>query len=234
MMLLYMKKQKYYIKRIFVLKIISIHIPKTAGRSFYQILKWAYENKIGLPQNKDKFVVDGSFIEDSFDFNKTEVLHDHFYFKNVFNLYQKYNPKIIVWLRNPVDRVISNYYYNVSMNLQKPWKKNANKRKDLSLIEYASKSNNQNSMLKFLDGINLDNIFFIGITERFNEDANKLGKMLHWQEPIPEFFINKGTDYYKNPKIPIQLSSISDKIRRQIRDMNLDDVYLYETITTKQ
>ena len=229
-----MKKQKYYIKRNSVLKIISIHIPKTAGRSFYQVLKWAYGDKIDLPHNRDKYVIDGRFDESSIDFNKTEVLHGHFHFRHIEHLYQKYNPKIIVWLRNPVDRVISNYYYNISINLQKPWKKNADTRKNLTLIKFASRLQHQNAITKFIEEIKTEDIYFIGITERFDTDIKRLGKMLNWSNPIPKITENIGTDYYSNSKVPTQLKDINDKMRKQIRELNLDDVNLYETITAKQ
>ncbi len=213
-----------------MLKIISIHIPKTAGRSFYQVLKWAYKGKIDYPHNRGKYLKDDKFDDSLIDLNREEVIHGHFCFRHVKHLYQRYNPKVIVWLRNPVDRVISNYYYNISTNLQKPWKERAQIRKELTLDEFITRPNRQNTMSNFLSGINPDDIFFIGITEQFDTDLIRLGKMLNWPKPIPEFARNIGTDSYKNTNILTQYGDITDKMRRQIRDLNLDDVELYEKI----
>lgn len=216
-----------------MLEIISIHIPKTAGRSFYQVLKWAYGDQIDLPKNRDRFVVNGRFDEQSMDFSKTTVLHGHFQYRHIAHLHNKYDPKLIVWLRNPVDRVISNYFYNLNMNLEKPWKQMAAVRKELSLMEFASRPRQQNAMSDFLSGIPVEAFFFIGITERFDADINILGSMLEWPTPIPQSNENVGTNYYNNPKVPTQLADITESMRRQIRDFNREDVLLYEKIVSK-
>ena len=82
---------------------------------------------------------------------------------------------------------------------------------------------------KIQNYINKTTIYFIGITERFNTDINKLGEMLGWPNIIPEITENTGTKYYNNPDVPTQLKDITAKMRRQIRDLNIDDFNLYET-----
>ena len=224
----FLREQKSFIKRNSVLKLISIHIPKTAGRSFYQILSWAYNEKIGIPHNKDMYVVNGRFDESLADMDNVEVLHGHYRFKHIEHIYLKYNAKIVVWLRDPVDRVISNYYYNVNMNLLKPWKKRSELRKEMTLMEFASKPGQQNTMTQFLSGIVPENIFFIGITERFDLDVKKLGELLGWSGDIPQVMENKGTNYYENTEVPTKYDNITDNMRSKIRDLNMDDINLYE------
>lgn len=213
-----------------MLKIISLHIPKTAGRSFYQILKWAYKEKIDLPHNRGKYVQEGTFNEKEIDFDQFEILHGHLFYRHIEHLHKKYNSKIVTWLRDPVDRVISNYYYNISMNLEKSWKRQAEQRKEMSLLEFAKRPQRRNVMSKTIEGIKAEDIFFIGITERFNDDIIKLGKLLEWPEDIPQITENKGTRYYNNPEIPTEYKQITDDMRMNIRELNFDDVNLYEKI----
>ncbi len=211
-----------------MLKLISIHIPKTAGRSFYQILKWAYGDSIGQPHNRGKHVINERFDESLINFDTTEVIHGHYYYRHIAHIHAENNPKVIVWLRSPVDRVISNYYYNINMNLQKPWKKYAKERKELTLLEFANRPGRQNTMSNFLSGIDPSELFFVGITERFDSDVKRLGQMLGWETPIPEIFENKGTDYYSNIDVPTKFEDISGDMRSVIKDLNAKDVELYE------
>lgn len=209
------------------LKIISIHIPKTAGRSFYQVLKWVYNEKADIPRNRDKHVKDGIFYMEKIP-PETEILHGHFSYSHIKHLHKKYNPAIITWLRDPVARIISNYYYNVKMNQLKPWKSKSEIRTSLSLPEFARKPNQVNRMSKILDGIAPESLFFVGLVEYYQDHLEILAKKLDWPLPLPEFHINKGNENYSNPYAPTPHNEITESMKEEIRQINQKDLNLYE------
>lgn len=153
-----------------MLKLISIHINKTAGTSFEEILRDNYSkvyriNSHDGDRNRRSNSCDGDKL---FDYvpDDADVMHGHFkaYEVNIYN-----SIPIITWVRNPVDRVISNYFYDLKQKKIKP-----------GLIDYAKEYKNQNRMSKMLFGIELDQLFFIGITEYFDRDIEILSYKLNW------------------------------------------------------
>ncbi len=210
-----------------MIDIFSIHIPKTAGRSFYQVLRWAYGEKVDIPRNMDKYVHDEKLDETCFN-KSISVIHGHFYFNHIRYLFEKHNARIIAWLRDPVDRVISNYYYNMYVNKTISSKRNAAKRVNLDLLEFASRDKRRNVMSNYLCGIEPEKIFFRGFTESFEEDIQELGKRLDWQLPVPNFRINDGSGFIDDNDCFTQYSSIDENMREKIGQLNNKDVELYE------
>lgn len=209
------------------IKIISIHIPKTAGRSFYQVLKWFYGEKVDIPRNKDKHIKGGIFDPATIA-PGMEVLHGHFAYNHIRHLHEQYGAKIITWLRDPVDRIISNYYYNIKMNQIKPWKSRSGIRTKMTLSDFARRPNQKNLMSRILEGISPGEIFFAGIVEQYEEHLRLLGKKLNWPHPIPEFHINQGSDNYNNTEAPTLYGNISSSMKEEIRQINREDLILYE------
>lgn len=210
-----------------VIKIISIHIPKTAGRSFYQALKWAYGDLADIPRNRDKHVKDGRF-DTSLLAPGTEVLHGHFMYREIQHIHEEYDSKVIVWLRDPVARVISNYFYNIRMNQNKPWKSRSDIRTRLTLMDFARKPGQMNIMSRILEGVEVENLFFTGLVEHYTDHLEILAQKLGWPETAPQYHINPGTDNYANPDSPTQFTEITNEMKEEIREINLKDCKLYE------
>ena len=131
-------------------------------------------------------------------------------------------PPVVTWLRDPVERVISNFYY-----LQKILKELlAEEENDLdilskmqkTLVEYASARKARNRMSKFLEGIELRQMLFVGISEVYDDDLSDLAGMLGWPGFEPCRHNITGGDKLK----------VSEAIREEIRRLNLEDVELYE------
>ena len=142
-----------------------LHIPKTAGTSFRNILKGVYGSKgvarLDIRRNIElnSKVLTGSKIKPGI-----KVIHGHFSYRRFNERFEiAEGTPVITWLREPAERVVSNYYY-----LDKILRKELNEeKKDLNilakmektLLEYASTEANRNRMSKFLDGINLEEFF---------------------------------------------------------------------------
>lgn len=173
-------------------ELISIHIPKTAGTSFFHTLKKQYGEKKVVridhhPKGKPTEKIRINKIEKSkaYIYQNPKVIHGHF---NMAQLQEHidlaHDVPIITWLRDPAERVISNYFY-LSKRLEEELDERKKKLDILakmkrSLLEYAQNERNQNRISKFLNGVALEDFFFIGLVENYNEDVQELGKKLNW------------------------------------------------------
>jgi hypothetical protein len=167
-----------------MIEIISIHIPKTAGRTFRDILyqvygteQFAYFHRTNYTDLKNLSRKE-QFLQQLSPNQK--IIHGHFRFPEIQHIYQKNNCKLITWLREPVERVISNYCFFKRRILENPNDENLQKRKHETLMEYAKLEECRNLMCQFLQGVELEHFFFIGFVESYDEDIQKLSKMLNW------------------------------------------------------
>lgn len=203
------------------IELISLHIPKTAGTSFRDILKKVYgKSKLARVDIRKDIRLNKKQLRDSSLKNKIAVVHGHFSYKDFkqnFDIPEGCN--VITWLRNPTERVISNFYYLDSVSKSRfRSKKRENIRSKLhkSLLEYAQEEMNRNRMSKFLKGTTPEELFFVGITEHYEEDIRFLSELLGWSS-YPVFRRNR------TPRKPI----IDDQTRQEIEKLNHLDYEIY-------
>ncbi len=208
------------------LELISIHIPKTAGTSFRNILKEVYgENgvvRLDIPLYSQLVKInEQAYSSTKLPFG-TRVVHGHFSLEQLKENFEIIDSvPIITWLRHPVDRVISNYYYlekRLKEELQEEAKGlNILSKMQRSLPEYARDEINRNRQYKFLNGIDLEDFSFVGIQEHFSEDLISLSKQLDW--PVYEELKHNitGSKY-----------QVSAEDRAEIAELNTKDMDLYE------
>src|SRR5437762_9155277 len=95
-------------------ELISLHIPKTGGTSFRNILKSVYGDDQVV---NFEIETNGVIRLNEIPFHKkylpdVKVIHGHFVYETFFNSFKlPEGYKIITWVRDPVKRVISNFYY---------------------------------------------------------------------------------------------------------------------------
>lgn len=206
-------------------ELISLHIPKTAGTSFRNILKAVYgdEEVVRFDMNEN-----GTFLNEQpytkSTLPRVRVIHGHFIFKSLRKEFQIPDDcKIITWVRNPVDRVISNYYYLESRlkDILNEEKRNLNilVKMQRTLLEYARAEINRNRQAKFLNGTVPDDFDFIGIHEFFNEEVVRLSRVLQWKT-IPEVLYHNKTETDK--------PEIQEEVIHEILELNKEDTAIYE------
>ena len=207
-------------------ELVSLHIPKTCGTSFRNTLKAVYGNKAvkRLDINNNLLKIDEKIYVKSSLKSNVKVIHGHFKFNSVFEKIELLETTpVIVWLRDPVERVISNYFYlkKIIQEKIKPSDNDGNlgDRMLKSLTEYAEVKQNRNRISKFLTGANLEDLFFIGIVENYENDLAKLSELLNWKKyPILK--------HNQTSKIkPI----VSMEEKALIRSLNENDIKLYNT-----
>jgi hypothetical protein len=207
-----------------MIELISLHIPKTGGQSFYKILEDVYGDKLSISyRRRDYKAVMEEYrrFEDSIP-AQLQVLHGHLYYKEVKRLHKHTDAKVICWMRDPVERVVSNYHFFKS-RLDRPdlnpevARLNAH-RKDETLLEYAARRHTRNRMSKFLRGISLDDLYFIGFLEDYDADLKRLGRLLGWGKfEVPH--VNRA----ESPKPELDETTL-----KKLRRWNSRDVKLYE------
>lgn len=159
--------------------IISVHVPKTAGTTLVHYLKTYFSvfEDYGpwQPTNLLKARLERSALVKKVD--TYDCIHGHFPVMK----YRFYpNAQFITFVREPLERIISNYYF---------WKKvyeigNAGKdlylislfKKNISLNDFLFEENLQNHHWQYMKGIPLSRYSFIGIADEkyFAADINYL------------------------------------------------------------
>ncbi len=223
--MLFFKKKK---ENNYNLELLSLHIPKTAGTSFRNILKSVYgEDAVVRLDINNKFITRlNEELYEATEIPNARVLHGHYFFENIqkrFSIPEEV--KIITWLRDPVKRVISNYYYLESrlVEILNEEQKNLNilSKMQRSLMEYARDEVNRNRQSKFLQGATPEDFDFIGIQENFDDDLIEIAKVLNWKS-IP-------VSIHQN-KTPTERPKLSLEILEEIKYLNSDDVAIYSEV----
>lgn len=215
-----------FFKKKYKFEVLSLHIPKTAGTSFRNILKEVYGEKAVVRfdiNNKGVVRLNQEFYTKK-KLPDSRVIHGHFTYRDINTQFDL--PKDIqkiTWLRNPVDRVISNYFYLESRlkTLLNEEQNNLNilSKMQRSLIEYARDEINRNRQSNFLSGITLEEFDFVGIQEDFENDLIEISKVLNW-EKLPNIL-------HQN-KTPIKKNNLNIEIIKEIEWLNQNDMELYK------
>jgi hypothetical protein len=193
--------------------LIFVHIPKTGGTSLANIIYKQYKpGDVLLVEDTS-----GNSIDQVTPNIKCILGH------NVFGKYNHLGPCIhVTMLRNPVDRVISHYYY--AKNVMKE-----NNVARYSLEEFAQLSWVANLQTQFIAGgspnieqaiSNLKSFGFFGITEMFSESLLLMEKTFKW----------KSIQYLRenvNEKKP-KNETISKTTIKKIEEANSLDIQLYK------
>ena len=217
------------IKNINNVELVIIHIPKSGGHTIYKTFKTVYKNKLDIPRNRKEYFLTYPPVNSLINIipDHVRVIYGHFEYKRIKDIHEKYNSKIITWLRNPVDRVISNYFYRMmktEMNIN-PWP-NIAYTLDTSLLDFARESVNINLMSKFLEGIEPEELYFIGTLENIDEDLKIISRMLNLRGFKTGYYLNNNESYKKHPTCKTKI--ITTEMRKIIAELNREDMELYQ------
>lgn len=222
------------------LALLSIHIHKTAGTSFFRALQEVYGRDAvlrldftlgedqGLPvmlatHNTPQSLLDQINSQGGIG-PEIRVVHGHFrydHFSFMFDLLPE--TKVVSWLRDPVDRMLSGYNYSLA-NLEKERGRTAraqrmsNNREMDSLLNFARASANVNVYRRYLGGRALADYDFLGITEYYEEELLRLAPILG-VENVPCLHVNAAS------KVTCALSA---QEREEVVRLYQDSILMYE------
>ena len=168
--------------------IISVHLRKCAGTTFRKQLVGAFQNRVLFDYGDEigsswpssflkrkasekELFNSAMYLESNFD-----IIHGHFY-KSKYDAIDV-DKKYITFLRHPVQRVLSNYFYlKRNLNRTNPDSLIVNKL-GFSLEEYIRDADSCNLQAQYLESTNLCEFDFVGIVERYDESIHKLSSKL--------------------------------------------------------
>lgn len=201
-----------------MVEIISIHIGKTAGTAFREVLSSAYGYSGVLwdyspypyqpPAELDKSI---------------RAIHGHVPIRKYSDYFD--DAKRIVWLRHPVFRLISEYYFARQYKDKENPLHRELVEKSLSFLDFAKKPAAQNIMSKQIAGLPLKSFFFVGLQEFYTSDLFELENLLDW-EHHPVVIRNSNPE----PEYRVRLRSIlgNPDLVEQISRLNSEDMMLYQ------
>lgn len=142
-------------------RIVSIHVPKTGGTSFIEILK----NHFG-----DKLLLDNGLNEgDSiipFNNGVFDCVHGHF---PATKYYPRFDSIYAFWVRNPLDRLISHYNFWKCNDFSGHREWDLFNRENMSLSEFAFSDISINHQSLYINDESLiHRADFVGVTEFFD------------------------------------------------------------------
>ncbi len=209
-------------------EIIHLHIPKTGGSSLLDLYRKNYGSNavvsVKRASVKDKTKEELIHFFSAVESPQLKVLHGHFYWCEVAAYAKKSEKlKIVAFFRDPVERVISNFFFFKKRIKEGKVTSTNLKRMDETLLEYAALDESKNRMSKFMAGLEPENLFFAGLMENFESDVEELFSMLGCN-------ITQVSKTNTNTHFLKERESICESVREIIAGYNQEDIELYERI----
>lgn len=204
------------------LEVISVHIPKTAGTTFGQVLAQVYGDPQVFFDNPQLDCINQiPAIEP-----QIRAIHGHF----PASKYAGYFPdaKRIVWLRHPINRLLSHYFYLKSfseVHNNDPIHRLVVEQQ-ISVVEFAKQVGMFNVLSGFTEGLSLVDFYFVGIQEYFVDDLRDLAMMMGWQQfDVVGSFNHNPHREYKSCRLDV-LADI--EIMRELFSILSQEVEIYQ------
>jgi hypothetical protein len=205
---------------------VFIHIPKTAGTSFRIGVQEKFNDKSIIMDYKQHSNKTSQVIQDTvysnqkhllvneiIQRNKIKFITGHFTASKYLDIFDT-NVRWCTFFRDPIQRVISEYNHLVSRYGY-----------DKSLQEFCILPNNCNKQFNAISGIKLDDFFFFGITEYYNESITLFNKLTNMDiSSIKQNIGRKIIDCQYN---------LNTDLLELIQNNNLKDIELYQQAVQK-
>jgi hypothetical protein len=162
--------------------LISVHLPKTAGKSFEAALQARFGSALRedygtFPMNtprpeRHRAALEACLTNASASFDGVSCIHGHFLPLKYLLLADQRPVTFVTWLRHPVQRAISNYHYwrrAYDPSVARPLHRRVVE-EDWTLERFCLCDEMRDMYTQFLWGFPLENFDFIGITEHFDAD----------------------------------------------------------------
>lgn len=156
--------------------IFSVHIPKTAGTSFRMALEERYGEKLALYYGVQDPKTTGSLRVplgqlaarvEALQAEGVEVLHGHFTVTSVKPLITDPSRQLWTWLRDPVERTVSQFDFYRERKLDLAKLAGKVKSGEILLKDFVRLRSVRDIQSHYLRGVDLSEFGFVGITERF-------------------------------------------------------------------
>jgi hypothetical protein len=208
--------------------IVSVHIPKTAGSSFKDLLiRHLGQERVCLRygQTPLRYRAEARPVPPlDLDLGPNcAVVHGHFVADRLILPPGGAPPRYVVWLRHPVERLISHYFFwKRQPYLDQPLCRRMHEQ-ELSVEAFAALDGMRDLQRFFLGGLPPDRFAFVGVTERFAAS-------------IDRFNATFGTDLHRsltanvNPDKPAPdyRAMVGERAYNAIAELNAADMAVYQ------
>lgn len=213
----------------FPFELVSIHIPKSAGTSFRLILQSVYGEDVvrRLDIGAAGEVIRLDKQRTSLDQlpKQLRVAHGHFTYSDYCTFFGEPDVPVITWLRHPVERLISQYYFLRQQYLDQVIHTNNSintfHRLCRTLKEFAELPRHVNLQSRYLEGAKLEEFAFVGIVEDFENELVRLSKILNWD--VPEIV-------HANKTRKMMKEQVEPDLYQYLLELNSKDMELYQRI----
>ena len=214
--------------------LISLHMPKTAGNSFLQTLEKKFGNNLqkdysDMPRIQQYLAGDLSPQElakcqsAELGSNPPRCIHGHFLPAKYIANNTKNEMRFITWLRDPVERLMSHYYF--FKRSYDPETAGPLFRKVIaenwSLEDFCLSEQYKNLYHKYLWDFPYENFDFVGLTEFYDDDLSYFSERFLGIK-ADAFKLNCGGDSQAG-RYKIDVS-----FRREVESFHSEDVSLYK------
>jgi hypothetical protein len=222
-------------------KIVHIHIPKCGGTSFNLTLNNEFGSSIsncshGISRDVNNLITKFTNFNNSINvdyYDNVKLIHGHVLPIRYYKLYER-GWRFITWLREPIQRLISDYYH-IKRNKNNfineinghieilPEKKGTFGEKILlekmTLDDFLLDGMTKNYYQRFFYNFPPENYFFIGIVENYQSDLKYLSYLLGIN-------LNMNNENI-NPNKKDNLYKIDPDLMKKIKEFHSEDYDLY-------
>jgi hypothetical protein len=197
--------------------IVSLHIPKTAGTSLLVAYRAAFDDRL-LEYNIDPESMLSRSREDIK--SRFDIVHGHLN-AAALNLVMDKDAVVVTFLRNPVQRVLSSYFFHKNPEVKNELGEQV-RRQSMPLKEFADTPSQCNLQARMVQMVGLERLNFIGISEQFSKSVERLSDLISVELELPES-INV------SKKKPVGSAyDTSAETYEYIASRNKDDIELYK------
>lgn len=219
--------------------LISVHLPKTAGSSVKEVLRVAFGN--GLREDYGDFPINTApfarksnallkMASNAFHpIHDAKCIHGHFLPLKYLSLGLGRRAAFVTWVRDPVERIVSHYYYWLRTGraetalplhrkvIEEAW----------SLERFCLSSELRNLYSQFLWGFPLSMLSFVGLVEYFDDDFRYFCNRYLGRD-VPPIRVNV------NDARTGDLYQVDPALRLEIEAFHAKDVNLYNWALSKR
>ncbi|MDO5641765.1 MAG: sulfotransferase family 2 domain-containing protein [Paracoccus sp. (in: a-proteobacteria)] len=216
--------------------VISVHIPKTGGTSFREILGDTFGQAVFEDYDwlERPAVLSGTTLDDADEgdiraaLKGVRCIHGHFPAAKYDRLRRidGIRPIFITWLRDPVERAISAYYFlrqnpsDLPIEQMRPWERDA---KTMSIGEFLTSTkfgvNRQTAQLR---KVAIEDFDFVGCTEDYDTSITIFSHLFRAGKPPRTVPVKR-----KNPDRKGARYEIAPDIRKSLLAANAHDLLLH-------
>jgi hypothetical protein len=194
--------------------ILSIHIPKTAGTTFRELLQRHFREAICLHYYHPMDYTGRPLSEVP---SVVECIHGHFGAQKFLSCY--FDADLVTWLRDPIERVVSEYEHlkrspDPDSGLSQLISRGA------SLIEFAEHPYARDTQTRYFDGVDAARFAFVGVSEKFDLELERF-------QEVTGIALPKGHRVNVNPAKKAQRYTVSSFELAKLEQLNAQDVELY-------